>query len=82
MVANVIGKKKLDFVDGNGKRVEVYTIFCVHKNPLSDNITEYEGQGCSQVNLPLDTFNKVNVDQQYILDFDRKGKLLEITEIG
>lgn len=82
MIVTVIGKKHLHFVnEKDNKEVEVCTIFGTHKNPYDDNITKYEGQGCSQVNVPLDHFNKIKVGKKYAMDFDKKGKLLEITEL-
>ncbi|MEE1124867.1 MAG: hypothetical protein U0L18_02880 [Acutalibacteraceae bacterium] len=81
MIAELIGKKQMHFTDDKGKAVEIYTLNCIHKNPPNDNSTQYEGQGCSQVNVPEAIFNSLNVGQKYVLDFDKKGKLLEVTEL-
>lgn len=78
----IIGKKHLNFTDEKAnKTVDVCTLFCTHKNPFDDNITHYEGEGCSQVNVPEQIFKSLNIGQEYIMDFDKKGKLLEVTEL-
>lgn len=82
MIATIIGKKSLCFEDKkSNEKVELYTLFCTHKNPFNDNITQYEGEGCSQVNVPKDIFEGLVVGQKCSMDFDKKGKLLEVTEL-
>ena len=82
MIATIIGKKHLSFHnDKDNKDVEIFTLNCTHKNPVSDNITQYEGEGCSQINVPEAIFNSLHIGQKYVFDFDRKGKLLEVSEI-
>ena len=82
MIATVIGKKQVHFSDEkNNKQVDLYTLNCVHKNPVSDKVSQYEGEGCSQINVPEELFNSLNIGQKYVFDFDKKGKLLEVTEI-
>lgn len=78
----IIGKKHLNFTDAkSGNEVNVCTLNCTHKNPLDDNSTHYEGEGCSQINVPEQIFNSLNIGQEYLMDFDKKGKLLEVTEL-
>ena len=78
----IVGKKHLNFKnDKTNEVVDVCTLFCTHKNPFSDNTTQYEGIGCSQVNVPEQIFNSLEVDREYLMDFDKKGKLLEVTEL-
>lgn len=82
MKVTIIGKKHVNFKDEKtNKEVEICTLNCIHKQPFSDNITQYEGEGCSQVNVPQDLYNQLNIGQEYLMDFDKKGKLLEVTEI-
>ena len=82
MIVTIIGKKHLKFHnDKDNKDVELFTLNCIHKNPMSDNIAQYEGEGCSQINVPEHIFNSSTIGQRYSFDFDRNGKLLEVSEI-
>lgn len=82
MKVTVIGKKHTKFTNNDTKKeVEIFSIFVVHKNPYDDNISQYEGDGCSTINVPENIYKSLNVNQQYIIDFDKKGKILEVDEI-
>lgn len=82
MKVTIIGKKHLNFKnDKTNETVNVCTLFCVHKNPFNDDITQYEGEGCSQVNVPENIYNDLKIGFEYLMDFDKKGKLLEVTEL-
>ncbi len=81
MKVMVIGKKHVSFDDEKGKHVEFHKVFATHKNPYSDNITEYDGIGCSEITLPENIWKELVIDSEYLMEFDRKGKLLEVSEI-
>lgn len=82
MKVTVIGKKHLNFKNNQTNEViDVHSVFVTHKNPFSDDITKYEGEGCSVINLPVEVYEQLNIGQQYLMDFDKKGKLLEVNEI-
>lgn len=81
MKVKVIGKKYSNFLDSNGKMVEIYGVFLTHKNPLDNASTVYEGMGCSDFPLPKDIWETLSVDCYYSMEFDRKGKLVEISPI-
>lgn len=81
MKVKVIGKKHIKFTDTNGKQIEFYKIFGTHKNPFSDDITQYQGEGCSEIMLPVNIWSQLKIDNEYIMEFDRKGKLTEVSEI-
>jgi len=77
----VIGKKHVKFTNSEtNKEVEMFKIFATHKNPISDDITQYEGEGCSEISVPEYIYSDMIVGCDYIMEFDRKGKLLEVSE--
>lgn len=82
MKVTVIGKKHLNFKNNQTNEViDVHSVFVTHKNPFDDEYTQYEGEGCSVINLPGEVYEQLNIGQQYLMDFDKKGKLLEVNEI-
>lgn len=81
MKVTVIGKKHVHFYNDSKEKIELWKVFVTHRNPFSDDITEYEGLGCSEISLPEAIYSNIAVDCKYDMEFDRKGKLLEVTEL-
>lgn len=78
----VIGKKHVKFFNDEKKQeIEMFKVFATHKNPFNDDITQYEGEGCSEIALPGSIFKDIEVGAEYLMEFDRKGKLLEVSEL-
>ena len=56
MKVKVIGKKYSNFLDSNGKIVEIYGVFLTHKNPL-DLLTYYDHKNKKLMNTIIKTKN-------------------------
>lgn len=81
MKCSVIGKKKMSFKNQSGEEVKVAKISVVHKFPVSDDISQYEGQQCSEISVPFEYIDEIQVDDKLLLDFDKNGKLLEMEKL-
>ena len=81
MKVTIIGKKKTDFTDDKGVRKLYHKVFATHKAPLDDEYSKYEGMACSEISLPEEVFELIDIDKQYLMDFDKNGKLLEVEEL-
>ena len=53
----------------------------MHKYPVSDDISQYEGQQCSEISVPFEYIDEIQVDDKLLLDFDKNGKLLEMEKL-
>ena len=81
MKAYVIGKKLSKWTNDKGVEQESAKVFVTHKVPHDSDFTSYEGIGCSEVSVPISYYNDFVIDNQYLLDFDKNGKLLDIEEL-
>lgn len=79
MKCRVLGKKQTKFVDKEtGELKEFAKIYCSHRLPADNQATTFEGQGCSEISIPIDHYGTIPIDGDIELDFDANGKLLEI----
>lgn len=78
MKCDVLGKKLIHFTDDNNKEVRILQLFVNHRLPKSNEIFTTEGIGCSIVNCPYEYADDIHINTKIELDFDAKGKLLEI----
>lgn len=82
MKCNVIGKKKMSFKNQqNGELVNVAKISVIHKYPHSDDFCTYEGQQSSEISVPFEYIDEIQVGDNLLLDFDKNGKLLEMEKL-
>ncbi len=79
MKCEVLGKKYVKFVEQEtGELKEFAKVFVSHRLPADNQATTFEGQGCSEVSIPLEAYAEIPVGSKVLLDFDANKKLLEI----
>lgn len=79
MKCEVLGKKYIKFTEeGTGEVKEFAKLFVSHRLPADNQATTFEGQGCSEVSVPLEAYSEIPVGSKVLLDFDANKKLLEI----
>lgn len=77
MRANIVGIKKMEFTDKNGKAVKFAKLQIVSSFPLSDELSR--GLAVSECSINYDLTDDIKVVPcSAILDFDTNGRLLDI----
>ena len=78
MKCEIIGKKIVNFKNDKGDLVQSLSIYVTHRLPKSNEYSQYDGKGCSEVKCPFEYSDELLVGLKVDLDFDANGKLLEI----
>lgn len=73
MKIHVIGKKTTKDLNGN----EFYKLYCTHKVQLEDSFAKAEGRACSALSVQKYIFDLVELEKDYLADYDKDGKLLD-----
>lgn len=81
MKVKVIGKKKGQFTNDKGQEQKTFKVFCTHKTPYDSEWAIYEGEACSEISLPEEIFNEIKIGGNYLMDFDKNGKLYDVEEL-
>lgn len=77
MRANIVGIKKMEFTDKNGKDVKFAKLQIVSSFPLSDELSR--GLAVSECSINYDLTDSIKeVPCAAVLDFDTNGRLLDI----
>ena len=77
MRANIVGIKKMEFTDKNGKNVKFAKLQIVSSFPLSDDLSR--GLAVSECSINYDLTDDIKeVPCSAVLDFDTNGRLLDI----
>lgn len=77
MRANIVGIKKMEFTDKNGKDVKFAKLQIVSSFPLSDSLSR--GLAVSECSINYDLSDDIKeVPCSAVLDFDTNGRLLDI----
>lgn len=76
MKANVVGIKRMEFTDKNGKEVKFAKLQIVSSFPLSDNLSR--GLAVSECSINYELAGCIpKVPCSAILDFDANGRLID-----
>ena len=79
MKVEVIGKKKSVFVDKDTNELKQFArIFYLHKSPANTDINTFVGQCCSDKAIPFDQYDNIDVGDKLLLDFDEKGRIIDL----
>ena len=79
MKVKIIGKKKTAFVDQNTNELKEYArIFYVYNAPASTSVNTFEGQCCSDKAVTVAQLDAIDVGDRLILDFDEKGRIIDL----
>lgn len=82
MKCTVMGKKKMSFTNQQtGELIKVAKISVVYRYPASDDVSQYEGQQCSEISVPFEYIDEIQVNDKLLMDFDKNGKLLEMEKL-
>lgn len=79
MKCTVMGKRKVDFVNKEtDEHIKSASVSVMHKYPPNNDSVQCEGEQCSEVTIPFECIDSINIGDKLLLDFDKKGKLLEM----
>lgn len=82
MKCKVVGKKEVKFTNKDtGELIHIGKINVVHKFPSDNDAVTYEGQAASEISIPVEHLKSIMINDDLLLDFDTKGKLLEIEQL-
>ena len=82
MKCTVMGKKKVDFTNREtGERIRSAKLAVSYKYPPNNEAVTTEGLQCSEVSIPFEYIDEIEIGANLLLDFDKNGKLLEMEQL-